>query len=79
LLEGIYDLAGGYPGRHVDTVKAAENAEIPNTVQDLDPICRYLKNDEGCIDSPYAGFGVVTITPVGIDVVREQRGPSYLA
>ena len=72
LLEAIHDLAGGNPGNYVATVEAAQNAEIPNTTQDLDTILRHLLNNR-LLATPYAGLSVVTITPEGTRVVNERR------
>jgi hypothetical protein len=77
-LKEIHDLAGGDPAQYVDTSEAAERAGITNTAGTINSLCRYLKN-EGFIDRPYAGFGVVTITPAGIEAVQQPRGPSPLA
>ena len=76
LLEEVCNLSGANPGTYVSTDVAAQNAEIPNTVQDLDPIVRDLLH-RGLLKRPYAGLGTVTITPYGISVVNEIRGPFY--
>jgi hypothetical protein len=74
LLEAIYDLAGGDPTTYVDISEAAERAGLANTAGNINPVCRFLKNDEGYIDRIFAGWDVITITPTGIKAVRQQRG-----
>lgn len=74
LLEAINDLAGDNPGTIVFTDHAAQKAGI-TTVEELDPIVKYLK-DERLVDNMKIVHNThLKITPAGIRLVQQRKGP----
>ena len=78
LLEAIYDLADGNPGKMVSSRKAAEKANVPHTTEDYDPVARHLR-DAGQITVQGTYFEVINITPAGVSTVKRERGPTFEA
>ena len=73
LLEAIYDLTQGSPDKLEASEKAAERARIPNTIEDLNPVARDLR-DSGLIEEPgTVGLDVFRITPAGVRAVERDR------
>jgi hypothetical protein len=78
LLEAIYHLAGGTPGKMVSGSEAAERANIPHTTEDYDPVARHLR-DSGLIRVQGTHLEVLNITPAGVSTVKRERGPTLEA
>jgi hypothetical protein len=71
LLEAIYDLAEGNPGQWVAGAEAAERAGIPFTMQDNDPLFRYLKQ-AGLVTTGNLVYNeVCKLTPKGVRVMEQ--------
>jgi DNA-binding XRE family transcriptional regulator len=73
LLQAIYDLAGGNPGKLVSAKKAAERANIPHTTEDYDPVARHLR-DSGQITVQGEYPEAINITPAGVSTVGREEG-----
>ncbi len=73
LLEAIYDLAGGDPGKVVSAKEAAERANIPHTTEDYDPVARYLR-DSGQITVQGEYLEAMNITPAGVSTMKRESG-----
>jgi hypothetical protein len=78
LLEAIYDLAGGNPGKMVSGKEAAERANVPHTTEDYDPVATHLR-DSGLIRLQDVHLEVINITPAGVSAVKRERGPAFEA
>ncbi len=78
LLEAFYELSNGNPGQMVGGDNAAEQTNIPYTIEHFDPVARHLR-DAGLIREQGVGLYAFNITPAGIRVVNEGRGPSVMA
>lgn len=75
LLKAINDLASGNPGTIVFTDHAAQKAGT-TSVEELDPIVKYLK-DERLVDNMKIVHNThLKITPAGIRVVQQMTGPT---
>jgi hypothetical protein len=71
LLEAIYDLAEGNPGQWVAGAEAAERAGIPFTMQDYDPLFRYLKQSGLVTTGNLVYNEVCKLTPKGVRVMEQ--------
>jgi hypothetical protein len=78
LLEAIYDLAGGNPGKMVSGREAAERANVPHTTEDYDPVARHLRAS-GLITVQGTYLEAINITPAGVSTVKRERGPAFEA
>ena len=71
LLGAIYDLAEGNPRQWVAGAEAAERAGIPFTMQDYDPLFRYLKQ-LGLVTTGNLVYNeVCKLTPKGVRVMEQ--------
>ena len=71
LLGAIYDLAEGNPEQWVAGAEAAERAGIPFTMQDYDPLFRYLKQ-LGLVTTGNLVYNeVCKLTPKGVRVMEQ--------
>ena len=73
LLEAIYDLAGGNPGKLVSAKEAAQRANIPHTNEEYDPVARYLR-DSGQITVQGDYPEGINITPAGVSTMKRESG-----
>ena len=73
LLEAIYDLADGNPGNMVSGQEAAQQANIPHTTEDFDPVARHLQNS-WLIRAQDVYLEALTITPAGIREIERRKG-----
>ena len=78
LLEAIYELSGGNPGKMVDGSKAAEMTNIAHTIVDFNPVAMHQR-DSGLVGEHGVGLYVFNITPAGIRAVNEGRPPAMMA
>lgn len=73
LLTAIYDLAEGNPRQWVAGSEAAERAGIPFTMQDYDPLFRYLRQTGLITTDNLVHNEVCRLTPKGIRMVEQME------
>ena len=77
-LRELHDLAHGNSRSIVVGKEIARRAGIPYTIEDYNPVARRLR-DSGLIEEPgTTGLHLFSITPAGMQVVREGRLPLFL-
>jgi hypothetical protein len=69
LLETIYGLADGNPGKMVSGQEAAERANIPHTTEDFDPVASHLRDSE-LIKAQDVSLEILNTTPAGVRAVN---------
>jgi hypothetical protein len=72
LLGAIYELADGSPGQWVAGAEAAERASIPFTMQDYDPLFRYLRQSELISTHNLVHNEVCKLTPKGVRAAEQM-------